>query len=271
MTNTCPCGRPTRDAAYVCEDDLNFLVNDLNECPGLDEELEVTITRQRGAAIEGGPANSGETSLPWHDKASEAQRELHNALSTWVRLCDDEHVRHQASHDRLPADTIAAMSRWLLWRVDGLAFHEAGYEAVRDVSRATERVRNIVFFKPAPRMYLGPCDETHEDGPCPGDVYASQDAADGYCDLCGKDYPVDARRASMEATLDDRLFTAAEIAHLATYLGLDVDRERVRKIVNQWHKRKQIVALGHDGEAARFRYGSVKVMLMTTFATRESA
>lgn len=268
--NTCMCGRPTRDAAYVCEDCLNDLSRDLNECPGLDEELEITITRQRGAALGGGSANSGETALPWHDKASEAQRELHNALASWVRVCIEEGVRHQAAHDNAPSDRIMGMSRWLLWRVDGLAFHEAGYEAVREISRATERVRNIVFFKPAPRMYLGACDQIDEEGPCPGDVYARQGQDEGYCELCGQEYPVDQRRADMENQLDDKLFTAAEIAHLATYLGLDADRERVRKLVNQWHKRGQISERGHDGDSPRFRYGSVRVKL-ASLATRESA
>jgi hypothetical protein len=106
MTNTCPCGRPTKDAAYVCEDASTILVNDLNECPGLDEELEVTITRQRGAAIEGGSANSGETALPWHDKASEIQRELHNALSTWVRSATKSTYGTRQPDDNLPSDTI---------------------------------------------------------------------------------------------------------------------------------------------------------------------
>lgn len=270
----CKCGRPTRDAAFVCDGCLNDLTNDLNEAPGLDEELEVTVTRQRGAAIAGGSANSGESALPWHDKASEVQRELHATLSTWVRLCHESGVRHQSRTDDLPSDRIAGMARWLLWRVDGLAFHEAGYEAVRDISRATERARNIVFFKPQPRMYLGPCGAAHYDGPCPGDVYANSGQQYGYCDLCGDPHPVDVRRSDMERKLDDKLVTAAEIAHLATYLGLQADRERVRNLVNQWHKREKVTARGHDAKGdPRFRYGEVRLMLasLETRETRETA
>lgn len=270
MNGTCTCGRETRDKAYVCEDCLNDLTRDLNEIPGLDEELEVTITRQRGAALTGGH-NSGETALPWHDKASEIQRELHSTLAAWVRICTEEHVRNQAPHDREPSDRITGMSRWLLWRVDGLAYHEAGYEAVREISRATERVRNIVFYKPQPRMYLGQCEATHYDGPCPGDVYATQGQLYGYCDLCGDMVTVDKRRSQMERKLDDRLCTAAEIAHLSTYLGLQADRERVRNLVNQWHKRGKIAAGGHDAQQSpRFRYGEVRLML-AALETRESA
>jgi hypothetical protein len=112
------------------------------------------------------------------------------------------------------------MSRWLLWRVDGLAFHEAGYEAVREISRATERVRNIVFFKPAPRMYLG-LRRDHEDGPAPATCTPARTSGRTTA-TCAARLPGRRRRADDGATLDDKLFTAAEIAHLATYLGLEV-------------------------------------------------
>jgi len=263
----CNCGRPTRDQAFVCDDCLDEWSADLGDMPWLDEQLNISITRQRGAATTGGPRGN-ETPLPWHDKASEALREVHTALAGWVRICVEEHVRHSSPHEAWPSDDIPSMSRWLMWRTDGLAFHEAGGEAVREVHRAAERARNIVFWKPLPRVYLGPCDLEV----CEGDVYAKEGETFGRCVECDTVYAVQMRREAMERVLDDRLFGAAEIARLSTFLGLSMPRDQVRKLVNQWHHRGTLQPSAHDEDGnPRFRYGSVKVMLYRVNATRESA
>jgi hypothetical protein len=264
--NFCRCGKQTKDAEYTCNDCLNDLARDLGECTWLEEQLDISITRQRGAATTGG-ANSGEKALPWHDKASEVKRDLHATLASWVRICVEEHVKSAGPSTSMPTDTIGSMSRWLLCRVDGLAFNEAGYEAVRDVARATERARNIVFYKPEARVYLAPCGEAG----CDGDVYADRGAIFGTCEVCATAFSVEARKKWMNELLDDRLFTAAEFAQLAsTYLGLHVSRERVRKQINSWHKKKIITSGTGEGEAARFRYATVRVMLYQQFGEKEA-
>ena len=58
------CGRPARDAAYYCEECGNALSVALGEIPWLDEELEVTISGQRGRATTGTPHEALRSPLP---------------------------------------------------------------------------------------------------------------------------------------------------------------------------------------------------------------
>lgn len=300
---TCTCGKPTRDDAYVCDDHRDELARDLGEMPWIDEQLDISITRQKGAGTAGG-SGSTDKPLPWHDKASTAKRALHATLATWVRLCVEERVDHGGSED-WPADTIPAMSRWLLHRVDGLAFRDFGFEAVEQIANAAGEARRIVFWKRASRVYLGRCEGAQsetphdpvtcqcachdgygqactvvggcglgatEEQPCPGEVYADPGNPVGHCDVCARGYSVDVKRANLERELDDKLYTAAEIARLSTFLGLEVPRDRVRQQINLWHKRDRITPSGHDEKGSpRFRYGAVKALLYATYATRDSA
>ena len=64
-------------------------------------------------------------------------------------------------------------------------------------------------------------------------------------------------RARLLGELDDRLCTAAEIAHLSTYLGLKADREQVRKRINQWNKRGLITEHPGVTDEVTFRFGEV--------------
>ena len=58
-----------------------------------------------------------------------------------------------------------------------------------------------------------------------------------------------------------KLCTAAEIAHLSTYLGLDISREQVRKRINQWHRRNQITRKGGVLNEPTFRFGDALALL----------
>lgn len=260
----CTCGKPTKDNAYVCEDCLTALAKALGDVPWLDEELDISITRQKASAL-GGGSRSRTTPLPWHEKASDAKRALHGLLATWVRFCAEEHVRDRGADAAWPADNLTAMSRWLLWRVDGLAFHDLGGDAVDEITNAVAQGERIVFWRKRERVYLGPCGTALTDeSACDGDVYADAGQEFGYCQACGFPFKVDARRAALEQQLDDRLCTASEIARLAVYLGLDQSREQVRNRVNQWHSRNRISPNGHnpDGDPV-FRYGEVRALLAT--------
>lgn len=274
MTNTCTCGTPTRDNAYVCENCLTLLANALGDVKWLEEQLEISITRQKGAGMTGGP-NSGESALPWNEWASRAERQLRNALGGWVRVCEDSGVRNAGARNDLPADNLSSMATWMLWRVDGLAWHDFGTEVVHDITRAASEAFRCVTWKSEARKYLGSCDEPHPDDetlPCPGDVYAETDAEFGACDYCATPYPVQQRRDDMRKVLDDRLFTAAEIAGLSVHLGLDLPREVVRKRLNQWSRRDQIAVKGHTPEGdPTYRFGDVEVLLHKENKRRESA
>jgi hypothetical protein len=289
----CRCGKPTRDNATVCDTDTAKLTRALAETPFLAEQIDITITRQRAAAIGGGGSKTSKEALvdylagvatdglrgvqtPWHDKASEAKRDLHETLRSWVRLCAEENVRHDGGLERLPVDELGALSRWLMCRVEGLRFHDAGSDAVDEITAATKTIRSIVFWKRKSRVYLGACEQdvTDDEGDvlvesCPGDVYAEEGEPTGACDDCGQGVTVVIRQAELNKRLDSRLCTPAEIATYAVHLGLQAKRESVRRKVNHWAEHKRILK---RGEAANgdpmFRYGEVRPLLYTHFGEK---
>lgn len=276
---TCNCGKPTRDDAYVCDDCLDLLARTLGDVPALLEEVDITITRQQAAGQHGtSTARPAERPLPWNEKAAEALRALHSTLVGWVRFCDEEQVRSRDPRDGLPEDDTADLARWLMWRVDGLAFHELGHDAVDQIADAAAQCWRIVFWKRRNRIYLGTCGKVAEhDGepgdPCPGEVYADEGSVYGVCeDTTEHIHSVTERQAELTRRLDDTLGTAAEIAGMTVYLGLDADRETVRKRINQWHTRARIRPAQHSPAGdPMFRYGEVRALLYATFATREAS
>lgn len=289
----CRCGRPTRDDGTFCDTCGASLTRALAETPFLVEQATITITRQRSAVIGGGGSKSSQATLedyladvavqglrgvqtPWHDKASAALRNLHDILVSWVRMCAEEGVRHNGGPERLPVDETAAMSRWLLCRVDGLRLHDAGGDAVDEITAAAGEVRRIVFWKRKNRSYLGTCGLTVTDDEgvtilesCPGDMYADEGADVGSCDDCGQGVTVVIRQTEITKKLEDHLCTPAEIATYAVHLGLQAKRESVRRKVNHWAEHKRILK---RGEAANgdpmFRYGEVRPLLYTHFGEK---
>jgi hypothetical protein len=190
-----------------------------------------------------------------------------------VRFCDEEQVRGPVMH--FPADRIDSMSAWLATRVHGLALLDIGPEAMDEITDAAAECHRIVFWKRRSRIYLGPCQttQTDEDGnetpPCPGEVYAEEGEPVGYCDLCKQGATVVIRRDKLEKDLDGYLATASEIARLATYLGLDVKREVVRKRVLYWHRHKRIEQRSTDPTGLPMvRYGEARTLLYADFAKR---
>lgn len=276
----CRCGQPTQDEAWLCPTCEDRFLGTLADLPALDEELSVTITRQRAAGAAGTPRGAT-NSLPWHETASDARRALHGLLVSWVRFCTEENVRGKRMDD--PVDRIDSLATWLASRVHGLALLDIGPEAMDEITDAAAECHRIVFWKRRNRVYLGPCGVTREqpnpdtgfiggtEDPCPGEVYAEEGEPVGYCDLCGDGATVAVKRSAMEKDLDSRLYTAAEIARLSTYLGLDVPREQVRRRVLYWHRHKLVEQRSTNLEGLPlFRYGEVRGRLYADFAKRAS-
>lgn len=271
--NTCrACRTPTRDAAYLCDTCRLALDIALGDTPWVSEELDITISRQKGVNLNGGGSRSAETPLPWHDRASEARRHLHGILVAWVRYCTDEHVRGTPTWTA--RDTLPSMSRWLLHCTHGLTLDEIGPDAYEEITKAVADAKRIIFWKKRSRVYLGPCDNTitTDDAPdedCAGEVYADEGTPVGNCDQCDHGVTVVIRQAELNAALDDRLCTASELARLAVILGLDVPREAVRKKVHYWHRHKRIAEHTTDANGhPMFRYGEVRTMLYTEFGEK---
>jgi hypothetical protein len=264
---TCKCGRPTRDAAYVCDDCADLLARSLGDIPWLDEQLDVTVTRSSGIDYRTlGGAKATESPSPVHWAASEARTHLKALLVSWVLWCSEERVRNSDPTTGLPADNLIALSRWMLWRVDGLALHDIGGEAVSEIADAVQACHRLIDRHPE-RQYLGPCEACES-----GRVYARPGSKRATCDACDASTDAEAVRAKLLASLDDRLCTAAEIARLSTYLGLQAGREQVRKRINQWHSRDQIETHAAFSDEPAFRFGEVYAMLVgDEYARKASA
>ena len=253
----CRCGRPTRDTLTVCDTCGDELARALGEVPWLDEQLDITITRTVGIDYRAlGAAASSESPSPLNWTAAEARTHLRALLVSWIRFCSEESVRSSDPRDGLPADNLSAMSRWLMWRVDGLALNEIGPDAVEEISSAVAHCHRLVD-RPAERQYLGACSVCPE-----GRLYARPGGKQATCHACDAGLDADVVRRRLLDELDDRLCTAAEIARLSTYLGLKSGREQVRNRINQWHKRGRIEAHPSFSEGTTFRFGTVYARLV---------
>lgn len=259
----CRCGRPTRDEAYTCETCGDDLYRALGDVPWLAEELEISTTRQKGIDYRGvgggkGGKKPAERPSPVSWGPSEARAHLRGLLVSWALLCDQDGVRNSSPHDGLPDDDLPSLSRYLMWRVDGLMLLDIGSDAVEEIVSAVAHCHRVID-RPADRQYLGDC---HEQD-CQGRIYARPGATFARCDMCMTSVNADSRREEMLTELRDRLCTAAEIARLSTYLGLKADREQVRKRINQWATRKLIVEHPSVTGEVVFQFGEVYARLMS--------
>jgi hypothetical protein len=252
----CRCGRPTRDAAYVCDDCGDELARALGDVPWLDEELEVTISRQKGVdyrRVGGGKGSqkAAERPLPPAWGASEARTHLKALLVSWALFCASEGIRSSDPRSEMPDDTLSALSRWMIWRVDGLALHDIGPDAVEEITSAVAHCHRLID-RPADRQYLGTCPTCQS-----GRLFTRSASTWATCEECDTGHDAAEIRTKLLRDLDDRLCTAAEIAHLSTYLGLKADREQVRKRINQWATRKVITEHPGVTDEVTFRFGEV--------------
>lgn len=242
----CRCGRSTRDHAYVCEDCLGDLSRALGDIPWLTEELETTLTHTRGVDYRRlGGSKATETRLPMHQKAGDLLDELRAILRSWVKFCAEDGITHQSPSVALPRDHPVSMSRWLMWRVDGLAWHELGPEAVTEITGIVTRGTKTID-RPADSWFAGPCDNCEED------LYAKAQTGDVKCRNCEQTYDIQARREWLLSEAEDRLANATDLARAVSWLGsAPLTAARVWK----WSERGRIVAHGHDGRSPLYRIG----------------
>jgi hypothetical protein len=277
MTGTCRrCDRRLTNDRAACRTCQHELEKALGDCAWLDDELDIAITGQRSAPIESGPR--GTTSgLPWNDRASAARRSLHQLLNKWVQFCTTHGV--PGAPTREPRYRITSQAAWLLHCTHGLAQRDEGLEAIDEITDAVARARDLVFWKRAGRLYLGPCERPvlNEHAQvlverCPGEVYAEEDAATGACDLCEQEVEVTEQQTRLNDRLDAHLMTPAEIARAAVFLGLQAPRETVRKRVNYWH-RHHLIEQRAESPAGdpMFRYGDVRDRLLADFKKRDAS
>jgi hypothetical protein len=257
---TCQCGKPVRDTLTLCDPCTDDLGKALGDIPWLVEQLEITATKAKGVDYRGvgggkGGKKPAETPLPVHWGASEATTHLRALLVSWSLFCHQEDVATTDMRPGLPDDNLIAMSRWLLWRVDGLARHELGPDALDELTSAVAHCERVID-RHADRQYLGQC-----DGCNLGDLWAKPGGEWATCDHCEIATVADEVREHLVNTMRDSLRPAAEIARLSTYLGLRSTRERTLSRITTWAKRGRIISTTKiDGHAA-YRFGDVYDLL----------
>lgn len=225
MIRTCSCGQPTQDLAYLCESCGVQLGNVLVKVPWLLGQLDITMTKQVGVALDPGVTGSSTEPLPLNLAASFARAELIRAV------------------------------REIPQSVERLPFHPRAPRIRLRIIAAYERAFDVIDRRPD-LVYLGECGECHE-----GSVYAPSDSPDATCRRCGVVYDALELRTYLLRQLDDRLCTATEAASLSAHLLPATERDKVRNRIYAWKKRGRIVAVTEINGEPAYRFGEVYALL----------
>lgn len=266
MTNTicAACDRPVT-ATVLCTDCHATLQRDLDRLLWLVEQLRNSETRQVRFSRQHG-SRSTESPILWNERASRQLHTIDTIVAVWQpRLADavGDPVRYPNTVTALLWMSTIVRERPPHSWVDSGHFADA-------MASLCERCLPIINRPPA-QQYLGDCADARDvksdlNGPagpdgCPGRVMGIGENPTARCDTCGTDYDAEALRLRLLLELDARWCTAAEIARLSTYLGLTMNREQVRKRINQWHRRGRIQTSDVDVDEPRFLFREVRLLL----------
>ena len=265
------CGRPVIDMAYVCDRCAAKTRTELERVALVAGEAMTTIAKQARIGTPGRRTDP-EMPLPVNREAAADHDAAVSTLVTWARHVHEESGRTLPSLRALPCrhpsclrirqgrtdgplcpiavpeHPTAVMATWLVRQVDWIRHRPEAVQALDEIDDAC-RVLVRVVDRPAERLVVGQC-------ACGTYLYATAKADDVTCAQCGTTYGVQASRDMLREQLDEMLFTAAEIAVLAQFLGLTERRDAARKLINQWAVRGHMVVHDYLGEPA-YRFGEV--------------
>lgn len=257
MTRPCPAGQckvTIADDRNVCPACAADLQQHLAELPALVADLDRTMARLRNGNSDG--SKGAETPMAYDVLASEALSQIRVVLVGWTRDLEEDPTRQ-------PADTLPAIATWLLARLHRLLAHPAAADICTEIANCTAQGKRAVFG-PKPRTYLGPCGEATPAGPCPEDVYAALGREYTSCWECGATHGVTGRREALLATLEDRLYTAAEISDLHSHIGYPGTRVQLRALINTWAHRGLVINHGNYAGQALYRFGEIRQRVVDT-------
>lgn len=116
MTATlCPCGKPPRDNAYLCDDCAGAMYADLEDVTWLVDELEVSLSGLKAASYSPIPTKGLAKAAEPDWNAGDVLRQLTSVLRSWVHYCHEAKTRHQSPHERMPGDNLLERAEWLRW------------------------------------------------------------------------------------------------------------------------------------------------------------
>lgn len=261
------CGNSTD--GYVCQRCSDETRRYLQHVVDLAGEVETNVARLARYATRGGhravdvdeqagerqPNGLRPTPLPVDLNASARAATAFNTVVTWARLVGEERGRLVPAV--LAGEHAAAVAaRFLLGELDWVRHQQFADEANTQLRAAGATVKRIVD-RPPDEELVGVCD-------CGAYLYVRRGRSAVTC-VCGLAWDVKESRQSLMDALRDRLVTVAEAATLGVLAFPDLQRDKVRKLVQSWVRTDRpnhlIGQVSADGQ--RYPFGEILDRLST--------
>lgn len=278
MSATCVrCGRTLGDGALICHAEAQELAEALLAAAGHAEDAG--SLSERGARLGAGAHGGGDTPLPDLTRSARYDRAT-SSITTWARVVTEETGRrprwraaigplcpptgHRCTHGsceairrRTPPADVALAAAWLAQQTGWLRKHPAAAEAFAELHTACDTLARLVDVPPDKDL-VGMCD-------CGQVLYAVRDTAFVTCPrpTCKLKWHVERSRAILRAALRDKLVDAADASRLAAHWD-ERNQQQIRKLVNAWTSRAQLLAHGEIGGEPVYRFGDVVDRLART-------
>lgn len=261
LQHTCDlCGNPSDPSAFVCARCSDETAGYLRHVVDLAAEVETTVARLARYATRAGvvapqpeqddrpdpthvnrrqpvgafgwPASKDRPkkgalragSLPVDLNASARAAGAFNAVTRWARLVEQE--RGVRVPDALVRENPAVVAaQFLIGQLDWIR-HQPFADEANEQLRAAGAVVKRVVDAPPEREIVGVCD-------CGAWLYAYRGTAQVAC-TCGLRWQVKESRETLMENLRDRLVTVAEAATLGVLAFPDLQRKRVKNLVESW-------------------------------------
>lgn len=280
------CGDRPAFGAYGCPQCLERARRLLGEIGDMAQAALDVAQRQ---AVRGGGGGAGKpgSSLPIDLGAMARYDAVRNALTTWVRLIQEERGIGPESHGDGRTPVIAGTGRagsgtgdlsgicgWLADHCEWMRHRESVDEFARDIEASARVIRGIAEPGGRHRVIVGMCD-------CGKTLYAPAGKQTVTCKDCDLNWAVDESRDALRGHLDQQLVTAAEAARLAAWLDTGRTLKQVRALIAAWASRHRITAHSevlvkhqhrdcpdgcavHTDRIVTYRFGDIAQLIATT-------
>ena len=277
----CPVCQEKSNDWLSCKRCTDRLMAQIAEIPSLVADLRITHTRQ--SKFGSGGVRSGESPVPFDDRARALIREAGNTVTTWMRVLDAGDLTYEVevcsckpyracrpvirveSH---AGNTIAGWCDWLGQRRQRIRGMDGIEQLASEVDSWVRRVRRVID-RPTDLTFVGTCPV------CQGWLYAKADQEEIICQACKRagiveltSYSVEASREGMREQMEDQLVTVAQCAILLASFGLGVKADTV----HNWARPERggrLVKRGEDREGrALYRVGDVADLVRDTAARK---
>ena len=263
------CTSPTGDGSQLCSKCVRKLSEELTSVSWLVTELEVTRTRQARFTRQqdGNTSSSATTPLPWDDRASLMQGELHATISAWAL--------HVSSVDEDSRDPLSAVNhetqniaRWLNRNMITLRklHHGNAGRAHAEILGVIRRAR-VTVDRPPDLVTYGVCGNSDNDRPaCPEYLYALPKDVEVKCRRCKTIYDLKVRKAWMLTYVADMFGTTSEVSTYLRLAGIKISGDAVRALARRDRIKQVGMAPSASGKAVPlYRFSDVIVAVSVRY------